>query len=195
MTIGFAIGNGPSRTEFDLHKIDGRGLSVGCNWIFKDYTPDIIVAIDKVMKDLFIKMEDRPFKWITTNANHSILLLDGEKAMPVIEVNRTVGKNSGIIACSYLGKKVKCEKIYMIGFDFFRIHPGMKSNDIYHDHLCRYKNFHKAWNMLSADCPDTEFIRVGPIVEHDINYFKVMEENFTFIDYPEFEQRLENDKL
>lgn len=195
MKIGFAIGNGLSRKEFDLHELDGKGITVGCNWIFKDYYPDIIVAIDKVMKDLFIEMEDRPFKWLTTNRNHSILLLDGEKAMPVIEVNRTVGKNSGIIACSYLSKKERCDRVYMIGFDLFRIHPGMKSNDLYHDHLCRYKNFHKAFNMLSRDCPHTDFVRVGPIVEHDVEYFKVMDEYYTFIDYPEFQERLKNDEL
>jgi hypothetical protein len=195
MKIGFAIGNGPSRIDFDLHKLDGRGITVGCNWIFKDYYPDVIVAIDKVMKNEFIGMKDRPFKWLTTNQNHSMLLLDGEKAMPVIEVNRTVGKNSGIIACSYLSKKELCDRVYMLGFDFFRIHPGMKSNDIYHDHLCRYKNFHKAFNVLSDDCLNTEFVRVGPIVEEDVNYFHVMKDHFTFIGYPEFEERLQDEKL
>lgn len=193
--IGFAIGNGTSREGFNLESLRGHGTIVGCNWLYKDFSPDIIVALDDEPKEEIPKIKNRSWKWMTMMPNCTHLGLDGEKAMGIIEINRTLGKNSGIIACSYLSKKLWCERVYMLGIDFFRIHPGMKKHDIYHDGLCAYRNFNKAWNILSGDCPHTEFIRVGPIHPVDVTYFKTMEDHFTFIDYLEFGRRIDSGKL
>ena len=45
----FCFGNGNSRKDLDLDKYKQHGTVVGCNAIYRDYTPDILVALDSGM--------------------------------------------------------------------------------------------------------------------------------------------------
>ena len=40
----FVLGNGPSRANIDTSKLDGT--VIGCNACYRDFTPDVICAID-----------------------------------------------------------------------------------------------------------------------------------------------------
>ena len=42
----FCIGNGKSRRGFDLRTLKPRGVILGCNNLYKDFAPDVLVAID-----------------------------------------------------------------------------------------------------------------------------------------------------
>ena len=42
----FCIGNGQSRKGFNLKNLKSRGVIVGCNFLYKDFAPDILVATD-----------------------------------------------------------------------------------------------------------------------------------------------------
>jgi len=44
--IHFCFGNGNSRKDLDLDKYKQHGTVVGCNAIYRDFTPDILVALD-----------------------------------------------------------------------------------------------------------------------------------------------------
>jgi len=44
--VAFIIGNGPSRSNFDLTTLRGRGTIYGCNALYRTFTPDYLVAID-----------------------------------------------------------------------------------------------------------------------------------------------------
>ena len=44
--VAFIIGNGPSRTKFDIASLKGLGTIYGCNALYRDFTPDYLVAID-----------------------------------------------------------------------------------------------------------------------------------------------------
>ena len=44
--IHFCFGNGNSRKDLDLDKFKQHGTVIGCNAIYRDYTPDILVALD-----------------------------------------------------------------------------------------------------------------------------------------------------
>ncbi len=49
----FLIGNGTSRRDFDLERLRGKGTIVGCNALYRDFSPDILVSIDaKMLKEL-----------------------------------------------------------------------------------------------------------------------------------------------
>ena len=43
----FIIGNGESRIGFDLEKLRDYGKIYGCNSLYKDFTPDALIAIDE----------------------------------------------------------------------------------------------------------------------------------------------------
>ena len=42
----FALGNGESRTKIDLHDLKTRGKVYGCNALYRDFTPDVLVCVD-----------------------------------------------------------------------------------------------------------------------------------------------------
>ena len=42
----FCIGNGESRKDFDLHTLREHGKIYGCNGLYRDFTPDILLAMD-----------------------------------------------------------------------------------------------------------------------------------------------------
>ena len=42
----FVIGNGESRKDFDLESLRPHGKIYGCNALYRDFTPDVITAVD-----------------------------------------------------------------------------------------------------------------------------------------------------
>lgn len=50
MSRAFIIGNGKSRSNFDLNLLKGNGTIFGCNALYRDFDPDYLVAIDSKMK-------------------------------------------------------------------------------------------------------------------------------------------------
>ena len=49
----WAIGNGESRTPINIDKLEGP--KVGCNAIYRDYSLDYLVCVDKRMMDEAIR--------------------------------------------------------------------------------------------------------------------------------------------
>ena len=47
--VHFCFGNGNSRKGLDVDKFKKKGTVVGCNAIYRDFTPDILVALDSRM--------------------------------------------------------------------------------------------------------------------------------------------------
>ena len=47
--IGFAVGNGESRKDCDLNKLKELGPIYGCNALYRDFTPDLLIAGDGPM--------------------------------------------------------------------------------------------------------------------------------------------------
>ncbi len=46
MSRAFCIGNGESRKGFDLEQLRPHGKIYGCNALYRDFTPDVLVAVD-----------------------------------------------------------------------------------------------------------------------------------------------------
>ena len=42
----FALGNGESRKQVDLKALKERGKIYGCNALYRDFTPDVLVCVD-----------------------------------------------------------------------------------------------------------------------------------------------------
>ena len=51
----FIIGNGPSRIGFDLYKLPQD--TYGCNALYRDYTPDFLVIVDRKMYQEVVEAE------------------------------------------------------------------------------------------------------------------------------------------
>ena len=50
----FCIGNGESRKDFDLEKLRPHGKIYGCNALYRDFTPDVLCAVDMgIMHEIY----------------------------------------------------------------------------------------------------------------------------------------------
>ena len=50
----FCIGNGESRKDFDLETLRPHGKIYGCNAIYRDFTPDVLIAVDHaIMHEIY----------------------------------------------------------------------------------------------------------------------------------------------
>lgn len=171
-------------------------MIVGCNYLVKEFEPDVLVSLDEKPKCDFEKMIDRNWSWLTVDHESDRLTLDGQSIMKVSEVLDFYPKlNSGVIACAFLAHIVKASRVYMIGFDFFRIHPDATQNDLSAPGLRKYRDFDTAFNNLSDKFLATEFIRVGPIHPHDVGYYMGLRDRFTLIDFLEFEVKIATNRL
>jgi hypothetical protein len=47
MTIAFVLGNGVSRQGIDLDQLRAHGSIYGCNALYREFTPDVLVATDR----------------------------------------------------------------------------------------------------------------------------------------------------
>ena len=51
---GFCIGNGESRKDFNLETLRPHGKIYGCNALYRDFTPDVITAVDMgIMHEIY----------------------------------------------------------------------------------------------------------------------------------------------
>ena len=54
MTKVFCIGNGESRKKFNLDQLKPHGKIYGCNALYREYTPDVLVSVDHgIMHEIY----------------------------------------------------------------------------------------------------------------------------------------------
>ena len=50
----FCIGNGESRKGFDLNKLKPFGKIYGCNALYREFSPDVLVSVDHgIMHEIY----------------------------------------------------------------------------------------------------------------------------------------------
>lgn len=155
----FVIGNGTSRLSLDLNELKGRGVTYGCNALYRNFTPDVLVATDAPIAN---EIEESGYptnnEFYTRKPNYSV----GSKK---IDIN--FGYSSGPIAAS-LAAKNDHHPIYLIGFDFVGLDG--KINNVYTGTEC-YKpadtketyfgNWVNQFNdIFTKQFPHKRFIRV-----------------------------------
>lgn len=190
--VGFAIGNGISRRGFKLDRLTGKGITIGCNGVYRHYSPDYIVGLDvwtDALLDVFYNyggqkrwklisrcMDEKCKGWVT---------VDSKIECAISDINDGWNNNSGLMAAAYLSERLGCTKVYLIGIDFFLPVPGEESNDMLGGNASFATGVVYPFNKLAAKNPQTEFVRVGPIAEHDREFYDRFE-NYTFIEYVDF---------
>jgi len=114
----FLIGNGNSREHFDLERLRKIGTIIGCNALYRDFTPDILIAIDaKMIKELHTA------KFGKEN-NNCTIITPANRSHPCIGALkwRTERFNtSGCFAMKMVAELMKPTKCYMLGMDSY---PG-----------------------------------------------------------------------
>jgi hypothetical protein len=191
--VGFAIGNGLSREFFDLDRLRGKGITVGCNYLYKHWAPDYLVTLDHGISETIGKMiadKPQPWKHLTRyypdhDNKRTWLCCNGEPVKPLIEINQGFNNNSGVMAAAYLAEIKRVHTLYLLGIDFFLDVPG-RANDLYSRNTRQSAGLSRVWNLLVERNPQTTFIRVGTIHDRDAMFYDTKLIGFDFIDYKDF---------
>jgi hypothetical protein len=160
MTIAFSLGNGQSRAAIDLDVLHKSGPIYACNAIYRNFSPDVLVATDRP-----IAQEIQNSGYSARHRFHTRRPIPGMGAQPVPK--QYYGNSSGPIAVALAALDGKT-KIYMLGFDLGPTLTG-KFNNIYAD-TTHYKkstdmptytgNWIKQIVSITKDFPEIQFIRV-----------------------------------
>lgn len=113
----FLIGNGKSRQDFDLERLRGHGTIIGCNALYRDFTPDLLVTIDAKLID-----EIRKSNYHEDPKNRIIIPHNRATTVPGAMIFRTEQFNtSGCFAMKLINLMMGATKCYMLGMDGY---PG-----------------------------------------------------------------------
>lgn len=106
--IVFLIGNGSSRKEFDLELLRGKGTIIGCNALYRDFSPDILICQDsKMAKEL------KNYTGLILSNKGNYLLKNA------ILWNPGNARTSGVLGLKFIKQCLKPKLCYLIGMDGF----------------------------------------------------------------------------
>lgn len=193
MTTAFVIGNGISRQNINLEQLRPLGKIYGCNALYRDFTPDVLVATDKPIATE-IQNSGYPLK----NKFYTRKPIENLGALKV--PHDYYGYSSGPLATS-IAAIDQHRLIYMIGFDMGPINNN-KFNNIYADTDFYRKsdatpvftgNWVKQIRKITEDFPKVQFVRVQGKTTADIPEF-VSIKNLTHLPINTFLDRINNQK-
>ena len=124
MARAFVLGNGKSREGIDLTKLKEHGPVYACNGIYREFTPDCLVATDWPIAKAIMDSG-----YANKHRFHTRRAIDGSGARPLIKQYK--GFSSGPNAVS-LALSDGHEEIYLLGFDF-GTQQGQQFNNVYAD--------------------------------------------------------------
>ena len=123
-SIGIVVGNGKSRLGINLEHLYTNKLNnynnitvYGCNNIYKDYSPDVLITVDNRIEDDVITSN-----YLHCHYTPSTLT----KSFPKCNVDNDSGTRAICVADHYGNHDV----IFLLGFDFNTTHSA-KINNIY----------------------------------------------------------------
>lgn len=163
MTIAFVVGNGISRREISLPHLKTRGMVYACNAVYREFTPDVLVATDRPISTA---IQDSGYALKNKFYTRRPLPELGALALPPPYFGYSSGPNALGLAA-----RDQHHRIYLVGFDM-----GPDQNQTFNNMFADtefYKktgsqptftgNWVKQMCHVIKDYPVVEFVRiVGP---------------------------------
>lgn len=160
MSIGFVLGNGLSRKVIRFSQLEGKGKIYGCNALYREFTPDVLVATDRP-----IATEIQKSGYALKNRFYTRYPIAGYGAERI--PMKYFGFSSGPIALSFAA--AECDIIFLLGFDLGSPPNSKQFNNIYAGTEFYKKptdapTFGGNWNKqiikVAEAFPNTAFFRV-----------------------------------
>jgi len=193
MTPAFVLGNGISRKDISLDSLKELGKIYGCNGLYREFTPEALVATDK---PIATRIQESGYS--AKHRFHTRKPLVGLGAKPVPQ--QYYGYSSGPIAVS-LAAIDGCRRIYLLGFDMGPTN-NQRFNNIYADTEF-YKtsgspptytgNWVKQLIKIVKDHPQVKFFRICGTTTFRIPELESLE-NLAHWDLATFVNRINNKK-
>lgn len=188
MSTAFVLGNGRSRLSIDLESLRKHGKIYGCNGLYREFTPDVLVATDRPIAKA-IEESGYPLKNVFYTRRPTAE--SGALALKKPYQGYSSGPNAIALACIDGAKQV-----YLIGFDFGS--PTQFLNNVYadtefyrtsQDKATYAGNWIKQLTQICRDYPLTKFTRVMGQESTHIPEFATIS-NLTHLQICEFQNLL-----
>lgn len=181
MDRAFVLGNGRSRLGLNLESLRTAGKTFGCNALYRDFSPDVLIATDPGITDE-IEHSNYPEhrEFFTRKPSHP-----SSK-----RISKNSGFSSGPIAVTYAAMEGFL-RIYLIGFDLTGI--DSKHNNVYSgtpnyqdidSTATYYGNWVNQIASIAKEYPIPKFIRVGEVDQLKPDQWNLP--NFYFQTFDEF---------
>jgi hypothetical protein len=167
MSVAFVLGNGVSRKGLDLTSLQKHGVIYGCNALYRDFVPDVLVATDKPIRE-----EIQHSGYAIKHKFYTRFPLEGLGGLEVPK--QYWGYSSGPIAVS-LAALDNFSDIYMLGFDmgpdnnqFNNVYAGTEFYKNAGAHPTFTGNWVRQITQVAKDFKNLNFVRVKGDTTADI---------------------------
>jgi hypothetical protein len=174
MTQAFVLGNGISRKTVALASLQPLGKIYGCNALYREFTPDVLVATDRPIATAI-----QESGYARSNCFYTRRPLDGLGANQVPALY--FGYSSGPIATAIAASDGhRC--IYLLGFDmgpdknqqFNNVYAGTEFYKTSTSVPTFTGNWIKQLIRIVQDFPQTEFVRIHGATTAEIPQFSTV---------------------
>jgi hypothetical protein len=163
-STAFVLGNGISRKPIDPAELKPHGKIYGCNAIYREFSPDYLVAVDVKMILEINKHGYQHKHEVWTNPNKAY-----HKMTDLNLFHPSKGWSSGPTAL-WLASQHRYDKIFILGFDYKGLENGTKFNNLYAD-TKNYKQSRDGATFFGNWLRQTKSV----IENHkDINFYRVI---------------------
>ena len=185
----FVLGNGVSRKGIDLHSLRKHGQIFGCNALYREFNPDVLVSTDpgisKEIQDSGWPKRDNCVHWTRRPFADS-----ASKKLHPDYSGMSSGPNALNLACQ---DKQEHQTIYLLGFDLGSV--GDLFNNLYADSQHYKKSTEKAtfggnwFNQIMRIMKENKKIQFYRVITDDSrNYDKLCDiSNLSLITKTEFQ--------
>jgi len=141
-STAFVLGNGTSRKTINLNELKRKGITFGCNALYREFSPNYLIAVDTKMILEISQAGYQHQQQVWTNRNKNFKKIKG---LNFFQSDK--GWSSGPTALHF-ASTTDVEDIYILGFDFIGIEN--KINNIYagtynYKRIDEHATFHGNW--------------------------------------------------
>ena len=160
MAAAFVLGNGVSRQAVDLNQLKALGTTYGCNAIYREFVPDVLISTDTPISE---RIQHEGYSQKNTHYTRKPLPDSGARRI----AQKYFGYSSGPVAVSQAAID-GATTIYLVGFDMGPNRTG-RFNNCYADTEFYKKssanptftgNWVRQLQTIMKDYPKTSFFRV-----------------------------------
>jgi len=186
----FILGNGKSRLRLKLDELKFHATVYGCNALYREYTPDYLIAVDEKMVKEIEKTGYHLKQQLWTNPNKGVLKIPG---LNYFKPHK--GWSSGPTAL-WLAARNQHQTIYIFGFDYEGI--DRRVNNVYADTpnykkstdvATYYGNWLNQTEQVIRDNKQIKFVRVVDTLNFRPPTLSQITTNFEHMSYEDFEKK------
>jgi hypothetical protein len=164
------IGNGKSRLQFDLNELKTHGVTFGCNGIYRDFSPDYLVAMDILMVKEIIQAKAYMNSVFYTQYDNMLEQQIIRDRLPINFTQPIQETNDSGTTCAKLASEFGFTRIFMLGFDYIsddqsfnNVYAGTKNYapEVFHPHENCFQRWESHLRRVVMRNPQCEYYRVN----------------------------------